>query len=133
MGVILLVCGGRHFGLPRPNKPVEQAWAERRCLSLNLCRIDAAEGIVGIIHGDAPGADTLSDKWAWLFGIPVRRYAVDHHLDGPWPGAGPRRNARMLAAERYNISRVLVAPGGTGTADMCRKAREIGLEVEILA
>lgn len=130
MGVILLVTGGRKYGIATAHKPVEQAWAERRRAAIWLTRIDAEEGIAGIVHGDAPGGDTFAERWCWLYGVPTRRYPVDQRLDGPWPGAGPRRNARMLNAERFNVSRVLAFPGGPGTADMCRRAREIGLVVE---
>jgi YspA, cpYpsA-related SLOG family len=130
VGLVLLVTGGRTFGLPVRNKPVEQAWAERRRLALALCRIDAEEGIALIVHGAAHGADTLAEGWCYAFGVPSRRYPVVYKIDGPWPAAGPRRNARMLAAERFNLSRVLAFPGGDGTADMCRRAREVGLVVE---
>jgi hypothetical protein len=40
--------------------------------------------------------DMLADFAAHGCGYSVEPYPVDHRLDGPWPAAGPRRNARML-------------------------------------
>ncbi len=42
------------------------------------------------------GADLIAGSAAERLGIAVDPYPVDHAIDGPWPGAGPRRNARML-------------------------------------
>jgi hypothetical protein len=40
--------------------------------------------------------DMLADFAARGLGHHVDQYPVDERLDGPWPGAGPRRNERML-------------------------------------
>lgn len=53
-----------------------------------------------VIHGGAPGVDMIAGFVAKdILGLRVRSYPVDHALDGPWPGAGPRRNERMLNSE----------------------------------
>jgi hypothetical protein len=53
-----------------------------------------------LVHGGARGVDNIAGYVAKeLLGLKVRAYPVDHKLDGPWPGAGPRRNLRMLASE----------------------------------
>lgn len=52
-----------------------------------------------IVHGGARGVDNIAGFAAQLLGLPVRAYPVDHEVDGPWPGAGHRRNIRMLASE----------------------------------
>ena len=41
--------------------------------------------------------DTLAAFAARGLGHHVEAYPVDHKVDGQWPGAGPRRNARMLS------------------------------------
>ena len=49
-----------------------------------------------IIGGVQVSVDMLADFVARGLGHAVDPYPVDHAIDGPWPGAGPRRNARML-------------------------------------
>lgn len=59
-----------------------------------------------IIHGacsriDSRGVqvsvDMIVDFVARGLGHKIERYPVNHGLDGPWPGAGPARNRRMLS------------------------------------
>lgn len=66
-----------------------------------------------LVEGGARGADDMA------FGIAnecnvedCRRYRVDEALDGPWPAAGPRRNARMVAAEVHRIRRAFAFTTG---------------------
>ncbi len=47
-------------------------------------------------HNVQVSVDMLADFAARGLGLNVEPYPVDHALDGPWPAAGPRRNARML-------------------------------------
>jgi len=85
-----------------------------------------------IIHGDAPGADQLADKWARLSQVAVRRHPADWTELGR--AAGPIRNQEMLEEEKPDI--VVAFPGGRGTADMVIRAREAGVpvrEVEALS
>ena len=58
-----------------------------------------------------------------------RRFCVDSKIDGPWPGAGPRRNRRMVEFLAGSTERVyLVAfQGGRGTADCVRQATARGI------
>jgi hypothetical protein len=93
---------------------------------------------VRLVHGDARGADRLAaDIVRERYDTKtVSAYPVDHALDGPWPAAGPRRNARMLAAELPRIRRVLAfaLPGrpNRGTADMIERCFRAGLAVTIV-
>ncbi len=82
----LLVCGSRE-------------WTDRARIRAELLVIAPFDALT---HGAYRGADAMSVS-ALLEGgccnnssVSVEPYAVDHTLDGPWPGAGPRRNARML-------------------------------------
>jgi len=53
-----------------------------------------------IIQGGASGVDNIAGYVARdILGMPMRAYPVNHSKDGPWPGAGIRRNLRMLATE----------------------------------
>lgn len=80
-----------------------------------------------LLHGDARGVDRYMAQRAEGRGIPVEAFPVQRGLDGPWPGAGHRRNRRMLIAGR---AEALVAfPGGRGTAHCVATARELGLPV----
>jgi len=52
-----------------------------------------------LVHGAARGADCIAGFVGEILGFEVREYPVNEALDGPWPAAGVRRNARMLRAE----------------------------------
>ena len=112
----ILVCGGRYF-------------ADRDFVfdCLDLARRNSE--ITAIIHGDASGADRLAKAWAIDRGIPHVPFpaqwrrpdgSIDH-------GAGPRRNAEMIAQGKPDV--VLAFPGGRGTADMVERARSAGLPI----
>lgn len=64
------------------------------------------------------GADRWADEWAAERGVPVERYLAD------WTrfrhGAGPRRNAQMVAEASADC--VIAFPGNNGTAGMIRLA-----------
>lgn len=79
----VLVCGPR-------------VWLDQKPIEAVLRKLP--RGTI-IVHGGARGADIIAGFAARLLGFEVRAYPVDHSLDGPWPGAGPRRNIRMLASE----------------------------------
>lgn len=65
---------------------------------------DDGNGVSVVIHGACSNVvggvqvsvDMIADFIARGLGVSVERYPVTHALDGPWPSAGPRRNARML-------------------------------------
>lgn len=90
-----------------------------------------------VVHGDCrTGADKLATKAALSLGMELKTYPVDYKLDGPWPYAGPRRNERMLMAERARICVVLAFTSRhtgeltSGTKDCVEKAERLGLRVE---
>jgi YspA, cpYpsA-related SLOG family len=78
-----------------------------------------------IIHGAAPGADTLTGRWAELRRIPVEAFPPDWEKRSR--AAGPIRNARMLAEGKPDLE--VAFPGGHGTANMVKQARAAGVEV----
>lgn len=103
-------------------------WWERNRLIDTLLDIHNETEIERLIHGECPdgGVDLIADLWARTMGIPSDPTPTDEALDGPWPGAGPRRNGRMVAKLP---DMVLAAPGGRGTANAVWQARKAGIEV----
>jgi hypothetical protein len=80
-----------------------------------------------LIHGAAPGADRLAAEIWQPQGGTIEAYPADWKAHGK--GAGPIRNQRMLDA-KPDI--VIAFPGGSGTADMVRRARSKGLKVRVI-
>ena len=108
----LLVCGGRTF-------------ADREKLFSILDAAHAANPIEYLVHGCAPGADTLADEWAKARGVPVEKYPALWDVHGR--KAGPIRNQLMLDDGQPDI--VVAFAGGIGTADMVRRAKAANIPV----
>lgn len=109
----VLVCGGRDY-------------QDRDALFRTLDDLHAERPITAIIEGGADGADYLAAQWSAFRGIPEhRRFYADWAIHGR--AAGPKRNARMIDEGKPDIC--VAAPGGSGTADMVRRAYEAGIEV----
>lgn len=102
----LLVCGGRSY-------------ANRGFLSAVLDGIHAAEPVTLLVHGAARGADTLAHEWAMKRGIACAAHPADWDTYGR--AAGSLRNQEMLDVRHPDL--VIAFPGGSGTADMVRRAR----------
>ena len=92
-----------------------------------------------VIHGDAAGADTLSDFAAREHGFSVRSYPARWDLEGR--GAGPRRNARMIAEEHPDREGVCLdqclaftddLANSKGTRDMVTRAVKANIPVEVV-
>lgn len=78
-----------------------------------------------LITGAATGADHIAEMvWKDMerpyIGVPARWAAYGR-------AAGPMRND--VIAERWKPSRLLAFPGGRGTEDAIRRAREAGIEI----
>jgi hypothetical protein len=108
----VLVCGGRHFG-------------DAVALASALYRVQEKRGIAVLIHGAARGADTLAAGWAMMEGVDALPFPADWKAHGKT--AGPIRNQRML--DEGLPDAVVAFPGGTGTADMVRRALAAGVPV----
>lgn len=78
-----------------------------------------------LIHGNAPGADRLSEEEVEKSHVTIERYSADWGRDGR--KAGPIRNQRMLDEGKPDL--VIAFPGGKGTADMVRRAMAAGIKV----
>lgn len=110
----VLVCGGREF----TNVEVLEA-------CLDAVHLGNRGPIELLIHGAARGADTMAGQWALRRGIACVAYEADWEREGR--AAGPIRNKRMLDEGMPDL--VVAFPGGRGTANMIRQARERGFEV----
>lgn len=108
---ILLVTGGRDY-------------SDRDCAWGVLDSIARYHPGFALVQGGARGADALAKAWAVAHGHPS--FTCDANWD--YYGnrrAGPIRNGWMATFMRPSF--VLHFPGGTGTADMVKRARSLGI------
>lgn len=117
---VVLVCGSR-------------TWTDRVTIRAWLTRLPACSVIV---HGAAPGADTIAGEEAAALGFTVRSYPARWETEGN--AAGPLRNQRMLDSERVTLvlafTHALVKPARTptGTGDMVVRAVGAGIRATIV-
>jgi YspA, cpYpsA-related SLOG family len=107
-----IVCGWRDF----------KDW---RFLSATLDALHADTPFDRIATGAQQGADTLAEIWARRRGIRLELYHALWRTHGD--AAGPIRNQKMLDDEHPDV--VIAFPGGRGTADMVRRAKDAGVRV----
>lgn len=105
----VLVCGGREY-----------------MDDLRVQNVLSKLVITCIVEGGAPGADTLARLYGQACGIEVKEYAADWDTHGR--AAGPIRNKQMLD-ENPDVELVVAFPGGRGTANMIKQAKERGVSV----
>jgi len=111
--MIVLVCGGRDFN----------DWA---LMTKVLDELHEKWKFKLLMNGQARGADQMSTEWAQKNWLPVCEWPANwSHL--PKHSAGPIRNQSMLDFIKPNL--LVAFPGGTGTADMVKKASMINLPV----
>lgn len=117
MEMKVLVCGGRKYD------DANTFFRVMDFLHETTSGDGISPGFTLVIHGGAPGADSLADRWARARGVPVEAHPADWSLGR---SAGPARNRRMLARKP---DLVIAFPGGRGTAHMVSIARKAGVEV----
>ena len=78
-----------------------------------------------VIHGSATGADLTAQGAAALLRIPVLAFPANWATHGK--AAGPIRNAKMLKEGKPDL--VVAFPGGKGTANMIKLAKDAGVPV----
>jgi hypothetical protein len=127
----VLVTGGRDYG----RKWTGTQWDE------NERQIDRLFGVLdkalraatlagkhfALVHGGAQGADSLAGLWASMRkdSVTVRVYEADWKTHGR--RAGPIRNKQMLDEGKPHA--VIAFPGGAGTANMIKLAKNKGIPV----
>jgi YspA, cpYpsA-related SLOG family len=109
----VLVCGGRDF------TNVAFIW-------LQLDRIHETAPITELMQGGADGTDYLANEWAKTKSS-IKRWVCKAEWEKYGKSAGPKRNARML---EWKPDLVVAFPGGRGTANMCKQARDAGVPVK---
>ncbi len=112
MIVLVAFCGGRRY------KDFDAVDREMAALHAEFARR------LVVVEGGAPGADSCARRSAEQRGIPVIEVPANWAKHGK--AAGIRRNAVM---ESLPLQRLVAFPGGTGTADMVRRCRAKGIEV----
>jgi hypothetical protein len=112
-GETWLICGGRDFADQAMfDGAMYDLLAMRGCPTL-------------VVHGAARGADSMADAWARKMGCQVVPVPANWQAHGK--AAGPMRNQKML--DRYRPHFVVAFPGGSGTADMVRRAEAANVTV----
>ena len=114
----VLVCGSRD-------------WTDREPIRRVLLGLHR-EGYTVLLHGAAPGVDSLAGRAAEEMGFVVQPWPAEWGRHGR--SAGPIRNGNML---RYGRPELVVAltddlAQSRGTADMVRQARAAGVPVRVL-
>lgn len=78
-----------------------------------------------VVEGGASGADEAAREWAIRRNVPYVEVVADWQTHGK--SAGPIRNKAML--DNHKPAYVVAFPGGRGTANMCKLAREARVTV----
>lgn len=89
-----------------------------------VIRILSELNVTEVVSGGAPGGDQIGEIAARRLDVPVTRFEAEWARSGR--SAGPIRNQKMAEYVGPNGACILL-PGGSGTADMERRAREHGL------
>lgn len=107
-------------------------YADRSRVFVTLDEMHAADPFALLIHGACVdrfkklrGADRWAEEWALAREVPYIGVPAKWHSHAY--AAGPVRNRDILAD--WNPGVVIAFPGGTGTADMVRKAEHAGVPV----
>ncbi len=108
----ILVCGGRNF-------------SDRKLMCKTLDQIYISNDFTHLIHGNANGADKMSEWWAEAYDIKIEVYPAQWDKHGR--AAGPIRNKQMLVEGKPDL--VVAFPGGRGTANMIKQAKAAGVGV----
>lgn len=108
----VLVCGGRDYA----------NWPK---VATVLDGVHFVTPVSVIVHGAAEGADALAERWARSTGIGCHRFPAQWEKHGK--AAGPIRNQAMIDKGKPDL--VVAFPGGAGTADMVRRAKEANIKI----
>ncbi len=108
----VLVTGSRH-------------WSDRDAIERGLRSVGDEPSAV-LVHGAAPGADTIAAEVATAMGWDVEAHPADWDAHGK--AAGPRRNQEMVDAGA-DTCLAFPLPESRGTWDCLRRAERAGIRV----
>lgn len=118
----LLVCGSRE-------------WDDYTQVYVAMDEIRTQMEVTRLIHGGCRGPDLWAARYfkhAWPENVKIEEYAVDYKKDGSWPGAGPRRNARMFNEDAPDLVLAFWDGKSRGTLSMIQIAARGGVPVRIV-
>lgn len=122
----VLVCGGRDYAdRDKVYKTLYDICDEFLLWSPEDEHGNKLPGPITIINGAAKGADNIATDWAVVNRTGLKEYPADWDKHGK--AAGYIRNKQMLDEGKPDL--VIAFPGGVGTANMVKLAREAGIEV----
>lgn len=110
----VIVCGGRNY-------------YDKRHIRRFLDEFHAKTPITVLIQGGALGVDFLAKHWGNINSIRVEEYAMD--IKANTNNAGHVRNLEMIIKGKPDL--VIAFPGGKGTRNMIRQARENNIPVVV--
>lgn len=92
----------------------------------------AIPGEIEVISGNAPGADTLGERYARERGLKIRRFPA--HWDRLGRSAGVARNRQMIDYIRQESPLAVFFWDGSsrGTLDSIRRAEKAGIDTRII-
>ena len=125
----ILVCGGRTFGLTADERIFVMRCLEQFAVE-NSIHFNPDDNWlpsdIFVIAGGAKGVDTLAIEWAVVNWLEFKEFPADWKMHGK--AAGHIRNKQMLDEGKPDI--VLAFPGGRGTSNMVKQARERQIPVK---
>lgn len=110
----VLICGSRN-------------WRDYEAI---LTRIEELPPDAVIVHGGAPGADSIAGLAGALRGHKVEEHPADWRTHGK--AAGPIRNQQMIDTEPALVIAFRLRGPSRGTDDCLRRARAAGIPVEVI-
>jgi len=118
----VLICGSRGWHDPAPITAI--------LAGLDILAEGKGEELT-VIHGAAPGADSLAGRIARQWGVSVIEEPADWDQYGK--AAGPIRNQKMLDDHEPDVVYAFRSTGkSSGTDDMVTKSQRAGLPVYIV-
>lgn len=118
---LVLVCGSRNW-------TDESTIAD--VLSDVFYEVEEAGGQPKVMHGNAPGADTLAAKVSDFYGVPTLVFPADWKRHGK--AAGPIRNRQMLD-EKPELVIAFHLGESRGTRDCVNEAMRRGIRTLVIS
>lgn len=121
----VLVTGSRHATTEQHSAVIRN---ELRLAIGHITGDQMNAGLVTLVHGAAPGVDTIAADIMRALPWPIRIVGYPARDFGRWPECGPRRNSHMVSLGA-DICLAFPMPGSRGTWDCARKAADAGIPV----